>query len=105
MDLGRYRNNSKKAENDLIEQGFIKTKVFGWITTNEADWLNKQLSLVGFGKTVEELNGVPSYKITSERVTKSGETVKDEHSKIYDFVPRFYEIRKARAANLRELTQ
>jgi len=98
----RSKNHGRikeQSEEDLIVRGYIRTKIFGWITTDEADWLNKNLSGLDFGKTVEELTGIPCYETEVTETKKVGgkmDTITKKITKIYPFVDKFYEMRIAR---------
>lgn len=92
------------SENSMIERDFIKTKVFGWIKKSDADWLNKQLEMINFGKTVEDLTGMPSYPEVTEEV-RGGKSVKREVLKVYPFVFQYFNMVKAREANGKQLVQ
>jgi len=99
-----YEELKEKSEGILIEKRFIHTKIFGWIRIEEADWLNKKLKLYGFDKTCEELYGVPSYQEVVEEI-RNKKSIKTLQSRVYDFVYQFFEMQKAREANLDRLVQ
>lgn len=105
---GDYKSLKEKSEEQLIIAGYIFTKAFRWITQDEADWLNKRLDEVNFGKTVEELYGVPSYETEITETKKVGnrmETFTRRSTKIYPFVFKFYEMRTARELDAKNRIQ
>ena len=63
--------------------------VFGDITDHEKNWLDQELKKVNFGKTVEQLYGIPCFS-DPENTRKT---------LIYPFVYKFFERRKANRAS------
>lgn len=84
-----YQELKEENQNKLIEKGYIFTKTFGWITEDEAYWLNEKLEDVNFGKTVETLDGIPCF---DEPVTTEvrGKTFVKKEVRIYPFINEYY---------------
>lgn len=98
---------SKEESLDKLTQlGYIKTKVFGWITTNEAEWINKKLERTNLNKTVEELEGIPAYDVEvteSKKIGGSMQEITKRKAMVYPLFEEFFAMRKAKDANFREL--
>lgn len=81
INAKKYREAKELAEGDLVEKGYIHTKIFGWITGPELHWLNAQLRAEGWSKTFEDLDGIP----VKECLDKKGNMVTQPLQFILDF--------------------
>jgi len=110
MEGIRYKTRYTKEEADttLIERGYILTKVFGWITQEDAEWINQKLKRTNLEETVEELCGIPAYETETTESKKVGGTMQTITKKsvvVYPFVYEFFERKKAKEANMRGIVQ
>lgn len=81
------------CQDELVSRDRILTPLFGWVSKNEADWLNKQIRSLGYEKDITELAASPAYIHRLEKPDKYDRT---EITVIEPFIDKFWEMRKAR---------
>lgn len=92
-DYKKCQELNEKFREILVSRGMTETKVFGWVTKTEREWLQEKLAEAGY-MPLDQLEGTPAY--TATRTLKGGGST--EITVIDPLVTRFWEMRRAREA-------
>ncbi len=96
IKAGCTQELKERGDDALIQKGLIKTKVFGWITEDEYNFAQTNLDAVHFGKTVDELEGIPSIEDTITESTERRDVVQRKTTRVLAFVFRLQEMIRER---------
>lgn len=84
-DLVKARSTKELREQSddyFIQKGMIKTKVFGWLTEDEYNFIGTAIRRAGYTKLPDELTGIPCETVTTTETNDRRDVTQRQSTKV-----------------------